>query len=143
MSAAFPIFISEITLKSLSICVALILAGFLGILLIAMLNNDAVQPYNPDEKNTSLDTEYGIEALLDCNIREWLLLICGGMIVGPILYLLPISLPSWSYFPLIVLFSLILYALVNRWLRRLHLKWAEEDKQKRRKRSKSHKKKKK
>ena len=143
MSTVFTFFISTITLKSMCISIALILAGLLGILLVAMLCNDAVQPYNPDEKNTSPDTEYGIEALLDCNIWEWLLLICGGMIVGPILYLLPISLPSWSYFPLIVFFSLILYALVNRWLRRMHLKWAEEDKQKRRKRSKSHKKKKK
>ena len=142
MSTIFPIFISAISLKSISISLTLIIAGVLGILLIAMLNNDAVQPYNPDKKYTSPGSEYGIEALLDCNIWEWLLLICGGMIVGPILYLLPISLPGWLYFPMVVIFSLILYALVNRWLRWLHLKWAEEDKQKRRKRSKTHKKKK-
>ena len=83
MSTVFTFFISTITLKSMCISIALILAGLLGILLVAMLCNDAVQPYNPDEKNTSPDTEYGIEALLDCNIWEWLLLICGGMIVGP------------------------------------------------------------
>ena len=50
MSAAFPIFISEITLKSVSICIVLTLVGFLGILLIAMLNDDVFKPRNPDEK---------------------------------------------------------------------------------------------
>ncbi|MBR3926930.1 MAG: hypothetical protein IKJ58_09205 [Akkermansia sp.] len=143
MSAAFPIFISEITLKSVSICIVLTLVGFLGILLIAMLNDDVFKPYKPDEKYISPSSEYEIEDLLNCNVWEILLLICSGMIVVPILYLLPISLPGWLFYPLVVIVSIILYCLVNRWLRWLRLKWAEEDKQRRRSRSKNRKKKKK
>lgn len=114
MSAAFPIFISEITLKSVSICIVLTLVGFLGILLIAMLNDDVFKPYKPDEKYISPSSE--IEDLLNCNVWEILLLICSGMIVVPILYLLPISLPPWLFYPLValvVIVSIILYCLVN------------------------------
>lgn len=141
MCAEFPIFISEITLKSVSICIVLMLVGFLGILLIAMLNEDVFKPYKPDEKYISPSSE--IEDLLNCNVWEILLLICSGMIVVPILYLLPISLPPWLFCPLVAIVSIILYCLVNRWLGWLRLKWAEEDKQRRRSRSKNRKKKKK
>ena len=108
-----------------------------------LLNDDVFKPYKPDEKYISPSSEYEIEDLLNCNVWEILLLICSGMIVVPILYLLPISLPGWLFYPLVVIVSIILYCLVNRWLRRLHLKWAEEDKQRRRSRSKNRKKKKK
>ncbi len=143
MCAEFPVFISDITLKSVSICIGLMLVGGLGILLIAMLNDDVFKPRNPDEKSISPSSEYEIEDLLNCNIWEILLFICSGMIVVPILYLLPISLPPWLLYPLVVIVSIILYCLVNRWLRWLRLKWAEEDKQRRRSRSKNRKKKKK
>ena len=50
MCAEFPVFISDITLKSVSNCIGLMLVGGLGILLIAMLNDDVFKPRNPDEK---------------------------------------------------------------------------------------------
>ena len=115
----------------------------MGMLLIAMINdNDHFPEYNPNKKYMTEGDEYGFEGLLNCNIWEWLMFICGAMIVGPILYLIPFSLPSWLFMPLLVFFSIILYELFKHWLKHIRIKWAKEDKQHRHRRSKKHKKKK-
>ena len=122
-------------MKCLSISLALMLVGSLGILLIAMLDDDFSYQHPPNEKHITPGSETGIEDLLNCNIWELLLFICGAMIVGPILYLLPFDLPSWVHYPLICILTFIFYLLVKKWLHHLRLKWAEEDKQLRRTRS--------
>ena len=122
-------------MKCLGISLALMLAGSLGILLIAMLDDDSTYRYTPGQKHVNPGSESGIEDLLNCNIWELLLFISEAMIVGPILYLLPFDLPGWIYYPLICILTFIFYLLVKKWLHHLRQRWMEEDKQLRRTRS--------
>ncbi|MBR5895214.1 MAG: hypothetical protein IKZ13_06715 [Akkermansia sp.] len=137
LSHPLPIMIlAALTFKSISICAGLMIAGGIGALLIAMLNDDTTHRFKHGNNSGSINSDFGLEELIEFdNFSDFLLFLCGGLIVGPILYLLPISLPSGVYFPLILIFSMLLYAFLKRWLKRQRLKWAEEDKARRRKQS--------